>query len=183
MYLKLMTIFFPAILLTGCVLTTEPYRLTKHHDLGIPKVQNPDGPNIEINKFKMNGPYLFKMVFRADDNQLKIDEYNKWAQVPEHMLTRYLKMAFSGNDKTKKPKTFTISGTVLAFEGDHTSCNAILTVECQIQENGEKKRKVSFFETYLENMKTSKPTKLAPAMSENAKKFANRIKKEINNLK
>lgn len=174
-----LAITLPILILTGCVFSTEPYRGVRHHDLGIPPVRNPDGPTVQINKFKINGPYIFKMVFRADNNELKINDYDKWAQVPEQMLGRYLKMTFSGKDKTEPPESFTVSGTILAFEGNRITRNAIMTIEYTIKKNQGKNRVKTFCETFTESMPEVNSSNLAAAMSKNAERLTDRIYEEI----
>ena len=171
------TVFLSA----GCgVLITEPYTKTTVYDLGIPKLNNTTGIPIKINRFRMEGPYKSKMILRSRNNDLRVNDYKKWAQSPELMLTRYLKLALGSDSsgESRTSDTFSVSGTILVFEADEPSQMVSLVVDYAIKRSGVV-RSLNFGRASFSTKITSVTSdSIASAMSKNAADFADLILKE-----
>lgn len=172
-----------SLITSGCVFTTEPYRLVKYHDLGNPDIIDTTGYSVKILPFDMSGPYKHKMIYRTDKNELSNSEYNRWVQSPEIMLTRYLKIAFGGTpaDKRKEPE-FTLSGTILSFEADMTEKKAVLTVEYEIIRSDSKKILQTACLSFSSDLSDTTPRTFADAMTKTSQKFAEKLNNELKTL-
>ena len=178
-------IFISAVcvcLLTSCVLSPKPFRSVTYHDLGTPGVLNQQGPFVTFSRFAMNGPYKNKMVFRTQTNELAIDEYNKWSQAPETMLGRYMALAFRGKPESDTAKTYSVIATVMSFEADESSDNALLIVEYTIVEPFQGKKR-SFSRTFTARMKKMNPEHFSTAMVDIAANFADQLKEDMLRMK
>jgi ABC-type transport auxiliary lipoprotein component len=171
-----------ACLFSSCILSPKPFRSVKYHDLGMPSIINKKGPFVEFLRFAMNGPYKNKMVFRAENNQLVIDEYNKWAQTPETMLGRYMALAFRGKSESDNVKTYSVTATLMAFEADESTENAVLIIEYTIVEPFQGRKK-SFSRTFTTKMKAMSPNDFANAMVEIAANLAKQLKIDMLGMK
>ncbi len=174
-------IFFLTVcicLMTSCVLSPRAFRAVKYHDLGNPEMINPNGPYVDFSRLILNGPYKTKMVFRAKNNELVINEYHKWAQIPDALLGRYLALAFRGKPESDNIKSHSVKGTILAFEADEETSKAVLMIEYTIVEPSQGKKK-SFSKTFTVDMKEKKPGDFATAMSEIAANLAKQLKKDM----
>lgn len=161
---------------SGCVFTTEPYRLVKYHDLGNPDIIDTNGYSVKILPFDMSGPYKHKMVYRTGKNELSSSEYNRWCQTPETMLTRYLKIAFGDR---RKGVVFTLSGTIFSFEANMTEKKAVLTVEYEITKTDTKEILQTDCLSFRSDLADTTPQTFADAMTEVSAKFAEKINNEL----
>ena len=173
------------LLSVGCgVLSTEPYKKTTVYDLGIPKSTNKSGVPVTVSRFRTEGPYKSKMILRRLENNLHFNDYKKWAQSPELMLTRYLKLALGAapSGKLRTLSGFSVSGTILVFEADEPSQTVSLVVDYAIKRSGAIKSLDSGRASFSTKLTTVTSDTIASAMSENAAKFADLILKEINKI-
>ena len=181
-YLRIFISAISVCLLTSCVLSPKPFRSVTYHDIGTPEILNTKGPFVTFSRFSMNGPYKNKMVFRTQDNILEIDEYNKWAQAPEVMVGRYMALAFRGKPESDDTKRYSVVATVMVFEAQESSSNALLIVEYTIVEPLQGRKK-SFSRTFTANMKSMNSENLAGAMADIAANFANQLKEDMESMK
>lgn len=170
---------------SGCgVLSTEPYKQTSVYDLGIPKSINKATVPVTVGRFGAEGPYKSKMILRSLGNNLHFNDYAKWAQSPELMLKRYLKLAFgtasSAGSRTRGE--FVVSGTILVFEADEPSRTVSLVVDYAIKRSGSFKQLDSGRASFSTRLTTVTSDSISVAMSENAAEFADLIMKEINKM-
>jgi uncharacterized lipoprotein YmbA len=70
-------------------LPSEPYREVRTFDLGVPEAIG-SASALQVQPFGADSACKFKMLYRAEGNEMLIDEYNRWAQPPGQMLTKYL---------------------------------------------------------------------------------------------
>ena len=181
-YLKIFCLVVFVCVMTSCVLSPTTFRVVKYHDLGNPDMINTKGPYVDFSRLTLNGPYKTKMVFRAKNNQLVINEYHKWAQTPDALLGRYLSLAFRGQPESDSVKSYSIKGMILAFEADEETSKAVLMIEYTIVEPYQGKKK-SFSKTFTADMKEKKPGYLAAAMAEIAADLAEQLKKDMLEMK
>lgn len=173
---------FSVCLIASCVFSPTSFKSVQYHDLGMPRIINEQGPYVKFDRFLMNGPYKNKMVFRGQNNQLVIDEYNKWAQTPESMLERYMDMAFRGKADSESIKAYSVKVTVMAFEAEINSKKAVLIVEYSIVEPLQGKNK-SFSKTYNYPMKEMRPEDFSQAMANISGQFATQLKTDMEGMK
>jgi len=173
---------FICFFITSCILSPTPFRKVKLHDLGTPALINKQGPYVNFTRFTLNGPYKTKMVFRAKNNELVVNEYHKWGQPPDALIERYLILAFRGKPASAKEQYYSVRGRILAFEADEETGKAVLIIEYNVKAPLHGKKK-SFCRTLFADMKQNTPDCFAVAMSEIAAKLAIQLKHDILSLK
>jgi hypothetical protein len=121
---------------TGCsILSKEPYVPTQYYDFGQPEPFPKMDVRLDIRAFTSSGPFRNRMIYRADSCRLIIDEYNRWIQPPNIILTRYLTEIFSNSitdDTGKDGKSVLIGGDIVGFDIDLKQKTARLVVLLQI---------------------------------------------------
>jgi hypothetical protein len=173
------------LLSVGCgVLSTEPYQSTIVYDLGIPKSINKSAVPLIVRRLRTEGPYKSKMILRRPGNNLHFNNYTKWAQSPELMLTRYLKLALgaASNGTSRDRNGFSVTGTILVFEADEPSRTVSLVVDYAIKRTGSLKSLDAGRASFSTKLTAVTSNSISSAMSENAAKFADLIMKEINKM-
>ena len=148
----------------GCVLFAEPYKTTKHFDLGTPK--RIQGAKIDVSPVTMDGPYKRKMAYRANGNELLFDEYNSWAASPERMLANYLAISLSDGESKSDAEA---AVEILTFELNMETKEAVLTVKYTLKRGNGKKTSRPTMKTKLDG---DSPEDFAKAMARNAEKLA-----------
>lgn len=93
---------FGVIVITSCSIFPEvqPNIPVSYFDIGTPcKIVEIDKPiKIDIQGVKTTDPYNERMVFRASDTHIQIDDYNRWASTPNEMFRKYFIFAFNQAD-------------------------------------------------------------------------------------
>jgi hypothetical protein len=169
----------------GCgVLSTEPYQRTTVYDLGVPKSINKSGILVSVGRLRTEGPYKFKMILRRSGNNLYFNDYTRWAQSPELMLRRYLKLSLGAapNDTSRDRNGFFVTGTILVFEADESLRTVSLVVDYVIKRTESGKLLDAGRASFSTELTTVSSDSIAVAMSENTAKFADLIMKEINKM-
>lgn len=118
-----------AVLLPGCFMGKETFIPVKYYDIGNPVTSKSTGFQVKTGAFTVIGPYRQEMIFRTEKNELLKDSYSRWALSPDVMLRRYLMLAFADS---KGGTDYTISGSILSFEADLSTKEAVFTVEYSI---------------------------------------------------
>lgn len=174
-----------AAALNGCMLT-EPFRSVQYYDLQTPAPTIPDDCLVKVSSFKSTETSKQKMVYTEDDCRIIIDDYNKWMQSPNIAVSKYLQTAFSNNSANSKLYEFNVSGNVFLFKIDLKNKLASLGVLYKIA------KVKAGTETELINhsciltstfQDDDDPADFAKAMSECAKRLADRIQADINYMK
>ena len=110
------------LLFTGCV----SYRPVTTYDL-LPVPVSNDYPAhwqlVVSNLTAVTG----KMQFRKEQQQLLIDDYNRWVQAPDQMLRRYLQLKLAS-----VPGSGKIRIAILAWDCDLSTREARLALELQL---------------------------------------------------
>lgn len=181
-FLWIFLLIISAGILSSCMFSPTPFRSVQYHDLGTPEILNEQGPYVSFSHFQINGPYKNKMVFREKNNQLVIEEYNKWAQTPESMLERYLALAFRAKPKSGNDKTYTVSAEIMVFEAEINTKQVVLIVEYSIIEPFQGRKKL-FSRTFTQPMQEMTTEAFAAAMAEIAVQFAALLKTDMESMK
>lgn len=166
------------VILPGCIFTTEPFKPIAFYDLGHPECINNENLPVRIGDFGMRGPYKFNMVYRKSATELSRDDYSKWAQSPELLLSSYLGYALG--DSPQKD-AWTISGTVLVFEADVRQGRAVLAVSISLSKGADARSK-KFTRSYSAPLAGMAAKDFADAMSAAAGELANDLLKEMKEL-
>ena len=179
-------VFF-TVMLTGCLFREAPYNEVGYFDLSSPEKILPDGAVVKVNIFKNIETGKYKMVYRNGESKVMVDEYNKWVQPPDLMISRYLQAAFSddkitsdGNAKTE----FEVSGTVFMFMIDLKSKKASLGVSYRITRN-QSSSEIEMINNscvLTSNFEKENPADFAKSMSICAEILTKRLKADIDFL-
>jgi uncharacterized lipoprotein YmbA len=175
-----------AALLTGCIFSV-PYKEVGYYDLNSPEKPLSDGTRVKVNIFKNIETGKFKMVYRDGESRVIVDDYNKWVQTPDLMVSRYLQAAFSNDKITTEEQgasEFVISGTVFIFAIDLKSRKTSLGVSYKITANqsGSEKEVLSNSCVLTSAFEKDDPADFARAMSMCAELLAKRLKADIDYL-
>ena len=111
-----------ALYCTGCsgwLLGGEKYTPVQYYGLAAPEALAYQGVSIHVYFIKTLSSSSTRMQYRCSDYSILVDEYNKWIDPPESMLSQFLQVAFS-NDAGKQVdstrNTYVMSGTITSFE-------------------------------------------------------------------
>jgi ABC-type uncharacterized transport system auxiliary subunit len=164
-----------ALLPAGCLFQGEAYRPVRFFDLGEPAATTP--ANLEIGNFSVSGPYRHKMVSRAANHELHIDEYNQWAQTPSAMLTRYLRQAFAESTPGTR---YRVGGDILVFAADPTTGEAVLEVTFTLRDTADRDTIIAHGRRrYAAPLSGPDGTALAAAMTETAAQLADDLARQV----
>lgn len=92
------------ILSSGCsIFPKNPNVPVTYFDIGAPgEIESlKKAPQVDIQDVKTMDPYNERMVFRASETHIEIDEYNRWASSPNEMIKKYFILALNQNDLNK----------------------------------------------------------------------------------
>ena len=168
-------------LLTACSVSLVPhadYTEPKTFDLVSPSPFDELPFIVDVDAFSTECSGRFKMVFREDMNQIRVDEFNRWSMPPGAMLTKYLAARFaapsSSRGRAKKP-TFELDGSVLSCELNKATKQVELMIHYFIVEPGEEDFKISGTEDYSIPVDEATPEMFADGINQAASKFADHI--------
>ena len=133
---------------------------------------------IETDTFSNECSGRFKMIFREEDNEIEIDEYNRWSMSPGSMLTKYLAARFAmppGNSSRKTKTMFELDGSVLTCELNRRKKQVSLMVRYRITEPGQETFRIVGTEEYNIPVKDVTPEAFADGLNIAAAKFADQI--------
>ena len=133
---------------------------------------------VEVDSFSNECSGRFKMVFREDDYQISVDEYNRWSMPPGAMITKYLAARFAattGNQNRADKPVFELDGTVLNCELNKPEQQVDLMVHYFIIAPGDETFKITGTENYRIPVKDTSAESFANGMNEAAAKFADQI--------
>jgi ABC-type uncharacterized transport system auxiliary subunit len=129
------------ILSVGCLANRE-YTPVNYYDLGRAEVQK---NTLTVEAFRIEGPINERIINRKSNNALELNEYKRWSQPTDLLVTHYLKKCFvPGGD-------FSVSGSILSLEHD-TDLNKInFSIIYIIEKNGRVVKVSNFKRTYPTN--------------------------------
>lgn len=168
-------------LLAACSFSLVPqtdFTETRTFDLASPAPLADLPFAIDVDTFSNECSGRFKMVFRQGNNEIEIDEYNRWSMSPGAMLTKYLAARFAmppGNlSKGVKP-VFELDGSVLTCELNRKEKHVSLMVHYFITEPGSETFRISGTEEYRIPVKEATPEAFADGLNVAAAKFADQV--------
>ena len=171
---------------TGCIwgLNQQPYTAVKYYDLATPPQIVLKNIQVKFTPFESTEPANFKMVYRDADCQMIMDDYNKWIQPPQLLLTRYMQGAFKQNGITTESTALIISGNIFMFRIDLKKNTVSLGVNYVIKSSVDDSEKVVFQNstTFTHKLKQQGPKYFVRAMSQCAKDLILTIKNDINKI-
>ena len=141
---------------------------------------------VDVETFSNECAGRYKMVLRKDENQIEIDEYNRWAIPPAAMLTKYLSARFASSPEGVRGKSkplFSLDGSVLVCELNTQKKQVCMMVHYIITDPGDDTFKISGTENYSIPVEDDSAESFASGMNLAAAKFADQVidllKKEI----
>ena len=175
--------------LTACSVSLVPhadYTEPKTFDLVSPSPFDELPFIVDVDAFSTECSGRFKMVFREDMNQIRVDEFNRWSMPPGAMLTKYLAARFAtppgDQDRTARP-VFVLDGTVLTCEMNTTAKQVDLMIHYFIVEPGNESFRITGTEDYNITVDDTSAEAFADGMNKAAAKFADQVvvilKKEL----
>lgn len=185
---KAIFIFSVAFMLSGCSLLSGGYKQVNYYDIGKSSETSPENFSLTVQPFFNNSPSSMKFYYRKDNYNVLMDDYNKWTQSPEGMLTRYLNSYFAKeNDSVTADraaeKDYLLAGTITSFEIDLSKKEICFAAEYDIKKTDTNKSiKKDYFIAKIP-FTENKAEVFAAAMSQAEKNFAERIKADLLKLK
>ena len=139
---------------------------------------------VEVDAFSSECSGRYKMVFRENENQIDVDEYNRWSMPPGAMLTKYLAARFAaqtGNQSRDGKPVFELDGSVLTCELNKANKQVDLMVHYFIVEHSDDTFKITGTENYSIPVNGVSAEDFAEGMNQAASKLADRIKTVLAN--
>ena len=133
---------------------------------------------IDVEAFSNECSGRFKMVFREDGSQIRVDEYNRWSMPPAAMLTKYLAARFAaqtGNQSRSGKPVFVLDGSVLNCEMHKPRKHVDLMVHFFIVEQGTDTFKITGTQDYAIPVKDTTAESFAEGMNKAAAQLADHI--------
>ena len=164
-----MAIVLSALLLVSCI-GSRQYTANSYYDLGLAQQQK---IKLTIGSILQEGPYRSRMIFRQSGSEIKVNEYQRWTQSPDLMLSHYLKTGFLPGGE------FLLEGEIVAFENDLSRGKAVFIFNYEIFQ---KKRKV-YSESFRKEMDTGATAQeFAATMSSITAELLSEITEKIKSL-
>lgn len=175
------------ILLSGCLFgfSDQPYVAVKYYDLANPPQITLTQNQVKVLAFDSTEPAKYKMIYRGKNNEVILDDYNKWIQPPCLLLTRYLQSAFKQSGNPPQDSVLLVSGNLFMFKIDLETNTASLGVNYVIKGNPDNIIKPIFRSSTVFSCKFKKegPSYFVQAMSDCAKQLALAIEKDLKSIK
>ena len=168
-------------LLAACSFSLIPhtdFTETRTFDLAAPEPLETLPFIVDVEAFSNECSGRFKMVFREDDNQIEVDEYNRWSMPPGAMLTKYLAARFAsqtGNQSRAGKPVFVLDGSVLNCEMNTAKKQVDLMVHFFIVEQGDDTFKITGTKSYAIPVKEADAESFAEGMNKAAAQLADHI--------
>ncbi len=141
-----LSLAFSILLITGCsIFPRNPEIPVTYFDIGLPAESEnlKKAPQVDVLNVQSMDTYTDRMVFRVSETHIKIDEYNRWASLPNEMLKKYFVLAFNQSENNK----FQIQGNdrlelyvkILCLESDlsRKTVRVILSIQVRNALKGE----------------------------------------------
>ncbi|MDD5597941.1 MAG: hypothetical protein PHV82_08355 [Victivallaceae bacterium] len=175
------------VLFGGCLFgfSEKPYVAVKYYDLANPPQILLTGNQVNILAFDSTEPAKYKMIYRGKNNEMIMDDYNKWIQPPCLLLTRYLQSAFKQSGPLPKDSVLLISGNVFMFRIDLQTNTASLGVNYVIKGTPDNIIRPISRNSIVFSSKFEKqgPIYFVRAMSECAGQLVSALDKDIKSIK
>lgn len=165
-------------LLSGCFF--ETYHETQHFDLEQAQPCCPEKVFIEVKDFENLAGAGQQMRYRTEQYRIVIDNYNKWVQPPEMMISRYLMTSFAqpgGN--LLDEHSYILTGALNSFEINLSSKTVFIQITCELKErkSGAVKLRKEFSVTA--SFKEDSPVEFAAAASKAMRELTEKLRADI----
>lgn len=181
--MKICLLVLIIVAINGCgVLSKEPYRQIKYYDIGQPAKLAAGNYNIDIAMFTTTGPYRSKMIYRTEGCRLHFDEYNKWVQAPNIMLSRFLQEAFVNDMDSHSTVSYKVVGELIGFNINLDKQNVSITVEYEIYDTKLDKLVLHKTLTLNKNFQENTPKQFAQAFNTVCNQLAQKINLSLQTL-
>ena len=175
------------VLLGGCLFgfSEKPYVAVKYYDLANPPRIQLTRNQVKVLAFDSTEPAKYKMIYQGKNNEMILDDYNKWIQPPSLLLTRYLQSAFTQSGNPPRDSVLLVSGNVFMFKIDLQANTVSLGVNYVIKGTPDNILKPISRSSVIFTSKFEKqgPVYFVKAMSECAGQLASALEKDIKSIK
>ena len=159
-----------SLFLSGCI-GERQYTPIAYYDFGHPQLFE---TKLNIDNINSEGPYKERFVSRKEGNLLAVEEYNRWAQAPDLLLSHYLKQSFQPGS------LYFLEGELLTIEHDLTKKKALFKAIYSISKEGRTLIQKNFQRSVETNGSVND---FVEKISLSVKEFTSEISKEVSKLK
>ena len=171
------------LFVNGCLwgLGQKSYVEVKYYDLDTPTQIVLKKIQVKFLPLDSSEPVKYKMIYRDSNDQMLVDDYNKWIQPPSLLLTRYLQSAFKQDGITSETPELLISGNIFMFGIDLQKNTASLGVDYVIRTSEDDMLKIVFKNSTVFRQKFEKqaPEDFVAALSKCASELILVLEKDI----
>lgn len=169
----------------GCIFFDESYKAVSYYDLKTPENSCPEGLDLKVRIVRNDVSTKYKMVYRTEDNQILIDDYNKWTQPPGLLVNRYMDSVFRANKTGGRGKDMSLifEGRIVFFEMNMITQKAVFGMDYTITNASDGKALLQKNAVFCRKFNSVAAREFAAAMSEAVGEFTDDLKKELINLK
>ena len=162
---SLFCFIFLAVVMSGCCFNSSPPR-TEYFTINTSSEHARYNYHVEVEPFKIDELYGTKMVFFKEPNSIFFDSFNKWAQVPDKMLSSYFCSYF--NDPALpgvkgEHIPICLTATILKLECNLTQKECLFSLKVTVSNSSN--AKLYFVETFTERQQMDKVTASSFALS------------------
>lgn len=161
---------FIFLFMVSCI-GIRKYTPLHYYDLGQAEFHE---TKLSIGSIHQDGPYKSRIISRTSESELAINEYNRWSQSPDLMLSHYLKKSFQPGG------VYLLDGEIISFENNYIEKKATLSFYYEVSKNG---RLITTGFYKKETTSGPSPKDFAKSMSKLAKDLTNKIHAKIISLK
>ncbi|MCM8530607.1 MAG: hypothetical protein NE330_05540 [Lentisphaeraceae bacterium] len=171
MFLRLSLLLTICLTLASCI-GNRQYTPIKYYDFG--QHENVE-TKLNVGSFDIEGPYNERFVYRVSKNGLVKDEYTRWAQAPDLLLSHHLKQSFMPSEDD-----LNIEGEILKIEHDKVNSLALFKILYTINQDGRVLHKENFQRAFKTNGSNDD---YVEKVSKSVKELIEDISQKASNLK
>lgn len=167
--------------LSGCIFIDESYKTVSYYDLKTPASSCPEGLDLKVQIVRNDVSTKYKMVYRTEDNQILIDDYNKWTQPPGLMVGRYMDAVFRANKTGGKDEAINLifEGKIVFFEMNMITQKAVFGMDYTITRAADGKALLQKNAVFHKKFASVSAKDFAAAMSSAVGEFTDDLKREL----
>ena len=178
---KLIFSIIPALLITGCCINSSPS--TEYFTIDTGSTFANYNYNIEISPIASNELYGQKMVFLKTQNSIFFDNFNKWAQTPDKMITSYFDLYFNNPAAPPLKGNYTplkLSANILKLDCNITNKECLLSIKVSVVNSPDNKLLSNTIYTEKQPISKLSAASFASSTSVTLKSIAKKIEESIN---
>jgi hypothetical protein len=162
--------------LSGCLLTTAPYRPTRYLDLA-PATPSPSH-QFEIRAVRTQSPFDTRVVRRTGPTEVTPEEYTRWSDAPGALVGRYLRTRYPLSSHGVPP--LSLSAQVFVFEFDTDHAQARFGIECTVEDTASSRLLLQIRHVFSAPLDASgKVGSLGEAMTEAVARFCEELEQKL----